>query len=269
MDKNSYLFSEIIFGLRDEYVKNQKLLNELKKYINILNENIVDLDLYLAKDIKNLNIIKLDISKKQTKILEMINYASLEVLGGIPQYIELSYVLKKEKNGYFFDLDGKKFLKEPLKYNIEITDQKAFDEIVKCVSSSKLANLENLCIFLNPFQTIFADNKEVSMYVDFSMISSLICSNLSYNSKADTIFTNLDCRNNKDLLIKLLNTKIPRYSLPLEYQKIIDENIKKYGDLSFDERWIKGFIGRRNELDIEVSNNNVALTKKRTLKFYE
>ena len=39
MVKDTYLFSEILIGLRSEYIKNQKLLNEEKKCIQILNNN--------------------------------------------------------------------------------------------------------------------------------------------------------------------------------------------------------------------------------------
>ena len=52
MKNDTYLFSEIIIGLRNEYIKNQVLLKELIKYIEIPN-NFVEKDLYCEQSLFN------------------------------------------------------------------------------------------------------------------------------------------------------------------------------------------------------------------------
>ena len=73
MARNVILYKEILFGLRKEYLRNQKALNELKKLIKCTNTNFENYDFYLYHpEGKQKLELMLYITKRQSKIVDMM-----------------------------------------------------------------------------------------------------------------------------------------------------------------------------------------------------
>ena len=120
-------------------------------------------------------------------------------------------------------------------------------------------------IHLNPFQTIFIRPNGVSMSGRFDYIKKGAYSNLKYNTSNDTIEIISNLKNPNGLMCDFFDTKISKELVPDIYQDIIDNSIYRYGDLNY-----YGSLSNNNAVyDVDVCENQVVLTKKRDLKFYE
>ena len=114
MSKDIYTFGEVVFGLREEYLKTQKLLDELKNHIRI---NGIDQDeefFRLDKGIRGNNIIRLDIEKKQNDLIKAADF----ITNGLFSRNEPYQVVKKGEDGYYFSIDDYKTLNPDVHYSI-------------------------------------------------------------------------------------------------------------------------------------------------------
>ena len=270
MNNDFYRFSEIVFGLRNEYIKNQKLLEELKQYISVNGENIDKVIISADIDLKGWHMIKLDILKKQSKILKILDYYAYEIFGILSQgepYLKLN----KVNNEFEFGIDDYyKLLAQKSNYNVEITDKKAFEEIAEEILNSEFMKLQEVYKQLNPFQSISIEPHEIYMYGDFGDINSHKFSSLTYMPTTDTIAAIPDCKHGIHLIRKFFDTEIPKYIIPKAYQKIIDKNIQDYDDLSsLSGLDIDCAIDKPTELAINEQNRGIVLTKKKRIKLYD
>ncbi len=259
MNKESYTFSEIVFGLRKEYQKNQKLLEELKKYIIVEGKDNND---YVLKTniFRNVKLISLEINNKQSKLMKIIEYLSFEYLGIINEnFYEPRYITKKDDNKYTFIKDNTVISNK--NYNIEITDNNAFNDIANNILQSKIIN--NSYIELNPFQSIDINSNEISIYGRFDAINSKAFPTIQYNPTNDTIISLLYQNMPLTIIEKFFNTKIPKYLIEDEYRKIIDNNLENKNIQEINT------TDKNSELNIYETNKGIVLTKKRKIKLYE
>jgi len=265
MKEESYTFGEVVFGLREEYVKNQKLLNELKKYVKV--EGIKDNEWYIYGNIdwryqEKYIALNIDIVKEQSKLVKMIRYILDEYTVIDWGYNNPSYKTEKKDNVYSFKKDNTVISDK--KYNIEITDKDAFEEITNNVLQSKIIN--HFYMELNPFQNITICPYEIDMCGNFRAINSNAFPIIKYNQYTDSIFARIDYRTPKFLVSEFFDTKIPKCFTPDEYREIIDKSIEKHKNLNVAEVHLDG---RNTELNIIETNDGIKLTKKKKLKFYE
>ena len=258
MNKESYTFSEIVFGLREEYQKNQKLLEELKKYIIVEGKNNDD---YVLKTeiLRKIKLISLEINNKQSKLMKIIEYLSFKYLGIInDNYYEPCYITKKDDNKYTFIKDNTVISNK--NYNIEITDNNAFNDTADKILQSKIIN--NSHIELNPFQRIDINSNEISMYGRFDAINSKAFPTIKYNPNSDTIIALLYDNIPITIIEEFFNTKIPKNLIADDYRKIIDNNLENKNIKEINT------TDKNSELNIYETNKGIVLTKKRKIKLY-
>ncbi len=259
MNKESYTFSEIVFGLREEYQKNQKLLEELKKYIIVEGKDNNDYVLK-TKLLKKIKLINLEINNKQSKLMKIIEYILFEYLDIIRENnYEPCYITKKDDNKYTFIKDNTVISNK--KYNIEITDNKTFTDIADTILQSKIIN--NSHIELNPFQSIDINSNEICMYGRFDAINSNAFPTIKYNPTSDTIIALLYYNVPITIIEKFFNTTIPKNLIADDYRKIIDNNLENKNIKEIKTN------NKNSELNIYETNKGIVLTKKRKIKLYE
>ncbi len=267
MNKNTYLFSEIIIGLRDEYLKNQKLLNELDKYIKISDDKMCKYIFCKTSPYSHSNEIFMFILKEQNKLEKILNYIGYRFLSAPCHYTSPLYLLKKENDMYNF-----KFVNNTLpknnKYNIEVINKKEVSEIADEINNSLL--MQTKCIFepISKFQSLSITLRGIDLIGNFEDLN-IDSSYIHYNSNKDTIAVCPGVKPGIFLIDKYLKTRIPKEIIPEEYRKIIDDNLEKHYNFNFDVFDIGCPLNKKTELSINEVNNKIVLQKKKTLKFYE
>ncbi len=266
MSKETYKFSEVLFGLREEYLENQRMLEHLEDYIQIIGDDYTDYAFSLGQSIRGYNIIRLDIMKKQSELSRMLEYISFEVFSRMP-YSEPFQMVKEGEDGQYFKVDDYISFIPKTHYDVEITDKKAFKEITDEISSGRLFKQKPVSITINPFQSMDIDLHRLSLWTSGEVINSNSFGVISYEPETDTIQARPNLKRGYHYTLDMLDTEIPAYMIPEGFREIIDDNIEKYNiprNVRLDSE-----VNRREELDITKEDKGIVLTKRRKLKFYE
>ena len=252
MEKDTYLFSEVVIGLRSEYLKNQRLLDKLNKYIRISDDRMVKSLFCDLSPFSRSNEIFMYILKRQNKLQKFIDYIGFEFFNAPCHEMSPLYSLKKEN-----------------KYTIEVNNKKEVIEIIDELNNSLLMKTKHLYESLSQFQTISISPRQIYMRGNFDDLN-ISTSFIRYESENDIFVVYPGVKNGLQLVNTYFNTEIPKDIIPEEYRKIIDENLKKYIDIrDYGAFEIDCPIEKPIELSINEANNKVVLKKKRLIKFYE
>ena len=171
MSNETYAFSEVLLGLRSAYLENRRLLNALKKYIHIEGKKEDEIKISTDLNVTSQAMIRLELLEKQSELLKIMDYISF-MLGTSFKYNPY-YIVKKEGNNHSYGLDDYRFV-SPIKpdYDVEITDQKAFDELVEYIYNSEFMNLERVYFSVNQFQSLMIDQTHIWLDCTFHNISN-------------------------------------------------------------------------------------------------
>ena len=266
MSKETYKFSEVLFGLREEYLENEKLLNQLDDYIEITGDDYIDYDFSLGQSIRGYNIVRLDIMKKQSEISRLLEYISFEVFSRMP-YSEPFLMVKEGEDGQYFKVDEYLHIKPELHYNVEITDKKAFKEITDEIYNGRLFKQKPVSVTINPFQSMDIDLHRLSLWTSGEVINSNSFGVIAYEPHTDTIHACPNMKRGYHFTLDMFDTQIPACMIPEGFREIIDDNLEKYNipkNVRLDTE-----VNKKEELDITQKEKDMVLTKRRKLKFYE
>ena len=124
MNKNYYTFGELLFGLRDEYLRTYELLDELKKYICV--EGLKDDEFSLTPN-ENISTkaIRLNIIRNMNTINKMIERISLMKEGFSLNHNTKFILLDVDKNWHDYTSfkNGENENDELKEYKVGITDK--------------------------------------------------------------------------------------------------------------------------------------------------
>ena len=139
MDK-TYTFKHVIFGLREEYLKIEKELNELKKYVDVSNE-VSDYHFTIVSLMYNdPSVVQLVLNKKQNLIEKILVNMGLST--GIYKAYELTDEVKDTyyyKNKQFCSINNPDELSKRIKEIVETE----FSENILANKHSSIPCLEN------------------------------------------------------------------------------------------------------------------------------
>ena len=269
MSKNYYTYAQILFGLREAYLENQKKLDELKSYIHVLDNNSFELYSYIdefdfkrpeKKSFDRANRICFNIIKKQCQLVKIIEYINYR-LGKMANDSSI-YIINKYDDGFCIDdyAIGRKYHPELL-----ITDEKKFNELAKDIINSKFYSLPPVYEELNPFQIISISTFDTYLVFAFGNYWT----DFSYKSSNDTVVYScsghLKHLGYNELPNALLETKIPKSIVPKCYREIIDATIDKCKNVEIACKLGNGIT----ELSINNDENSIILKKKRKLHVYD
>lgn len=268
MSKDTYTFSEVLFGLREEYLKNQELLDELENYISITGDKFDSYGFSLGESLRGYNIIRLDIVKKQSEIKEIIDHISFEVFNRAT-YCEPFQMVKNGENGQYFGPDDYTCFTPETHYNVEITDPKAFKELTDEINNTRLMKQKGSHIDINSFQTLDIDLHRLTLWTSGEVINSNAFGVIAYDPIKDVIDACPNMKKGYHFTLDMLDTRVPAYMIPEGYREIIDDNLKKYNFNVAQNIQLASDVNRREELAIDEDDDKIVLTKIRKLKFYE
>lgn len=265
---DTYSFSEILFGLRSEYQKNQKLLDELAKYVEVDYKNMDRFTLTGDSGIYSKGIIRLDVYKKQSRLMNFINYIAFEYLN---KSVGETYTIAKRKEGetdYSFDVDNYRIITPAApNYKVQITDHKAFNELADEIYHTTIMQLGEISEKLNPFQRLDITPGTVALNGNLNCLDRNDFPGVSYEPTNDTIISYPYCKTGNFLTKEFLDTRIPKDCLPQELRDIIDQNIKQYNSLKTNIGIIcDQSIKERTELSINERDGKIYLQRSRIIK---
>lgn len=142
MDK-IYTFKHVIFGLREEYLKIEKELNELKKYVDV-SRDVSDYHFSIAGGMYNNPCVMQLVLTKRKNLIEKI-LGKMKLLMGVYKSYELTNEVKNAyyyKNKQFCSINNQDELSKGIK---EIVETDFFENIVanRHVSIPCLENKDN------------------------------------------------------------------------------------------------------------------------------
>ena len=273
MEKDFYLYSEIILSLRAEYKKTQELLNELAKYVKIEDKRLDKFSLTTNVGINKTNIIRLDIYLKQNALRNMLNYLSFinqsyslterwnldpEQYAPNDEYFIVGKV--EDKNDYSFKKDDYSFTNPHTPhYSVIITNHKEFNQLVDDIYNMSIMRWQEMCAAINKFHTLYINASGIKMTTSFENIGLSFSPLLNYESATDNIISNPDCKDGIQITYDMFNTKIPKSIIPPYIRTIIDSNLKQIENLNIQ---IQKPFKRLSELTINQNNGTIILQKK-------
>lgn len=226
MEKVFYTVSEIIFGLRKEYLDNQKKLDELKKYLIPFDKNIESIDLWIATPLGRKNAeLMCSITKRQRQIEKLCN-VMLKKVG------ESTY--PKNYSGFVRNNNDEYFLRNnDIKVKVLDDCMEEFSDGVKEILDSDFA--KNIAV---PYQIGCYNEPNPVLEIRENGIRCYVVSNMSqgfsinYEPKSDTI--SMNSRGNIDprKLYYLFNEKILEGALPEYHKRVI--NFRNKSNMQFD-----------------------------------
>ena len=233
--KNFYTYQQLIHGLRDEYQKNQKLIEELKKLIEIESRYQTTSSLVLKQQPSSYHLddyptLLLRVSKRQREIKKKLIKLHDGFLGESPtirRNNNSDFILKKDRGEYQFfshnDLEGALYFHP----NIFIRNQKEFSDLYRELQQTKLYNAKNSTILLNNFQDISLNGEGISLNTTERLKVYDPNVRITYSAEDDQVHLSQDTIHKYIFIDNLLDTEIPSYSIPDEYLRILEANPTK------------------------------------------
>ena len=231
--RNYYTYREILFGLRVEYQKNQKLLEELKKMVEVLSSKEYDFTLRIKQGYKyypndDFPALLLRVTKKQGKLEKAItdieNKVSFDYARWRKSNAEFVYKEEDRYPGFYAHnyMNGTKYFHP----SVIINDEKGFHEIYKEIQKSKLFQLPESTIVINNFQDMDIQGHKISLNTLEELKISDADISITYRADDDKVHLKQNYRHNYIYLDALLNTQVPSYLIPEEYINIIERNLR-------------------------------------------
>ena len=222
-NKDYYSYYEIIFSLRKEYLKNQKIINKLLSYIRITSDSLNEYDSNLVfknNTRDNSDHLLLIIKKRQSCIKNILEslYSSL-VYGDEelkPGFFSFTF---RQSEGYVYLLDDNQD-GSYLNAKVEITNQKDFIETYNELIKNEICKSRTYLILKD--EIIRLSNNGIHLYhVENDDYKNSV--KLDYNGLEDIININ-----NTSYLKYLMELKISKSIIPTYFENIIDNNMDNY-----------------------------------------
>lgn len=228
MKYNYYTLAGLITSLRKNYQRLSIDLKLLAEYIDIDNKENITKELEIITNTKEENYLNLFLYNKN-KLLAI-------------------YKINQENNQYKMDLEkGYNNLKTPT-----IIDQEYFNIYVKSILKNPLYNLKQIKEDINPYQTLYIDNNEITLINTDNSEKNII---ISYNRKKDNISVKANKKYTKFFIEELMETKIPSYCLKEKDNNIIS---KQYHNTFEKNVYIDSAINNRHD-DLKINNKGKRL----------
>ncbi len=213
MEENYYLFSDILFALRKEYLENQKRIKVLKNYIAYDAKKIEDFNFSLLTNKRALELI-VDIEKRQNRLMKKINM--LRKKFGV--FIYPAYDTKIVKRDGKYD-----FYNQDLGLKIKRGQEDNFTRQIKKIKNSnfvKEMGSQYTSRVVNSLESALNITYNfINLYIQEGYLADVSC---EYYAPKDEIVLVGSRRRllNKDDLTRMLNTRCRKDSLS-DYQRAI------------------------------------------------
>jgi len=254
MEKKFYSYEEILLALRDEYLKNQALLEKLEQYIYIACDKVESFEFRsLFKDIVRDQImhekeIHFVITERLSIIKEIINKLHCLWYKYYDMQNQIFYKIIEKDNNYYFNESTIRGRFTTIKPQINIINQEEFDKLVREILNSEFMSLteEYFEKMLGGYKldisggSIFLGNYQKSVF---------------YNASYDTIqFRNIDCWIEASEFIK---EPIPECYIADSVKQMINKNIKNNQVITIDDY----DFSKVTRFNIEENSNGLKLIK--------
>ncbi len=263
MPREKYQFIELLLGLREEYVKNKKLLATLKELIEVDGKQSSRVRFGFDHELRT---IRMTILEKQNGITRLVSH-----IVGYNVREDSTYSIVEEQKGFTIVRDN--FI--PKEYEIKITNQELFNEIAGEVAGSRILNLEEAFIPLGTFQNVRLSHSGLQISGNFYKINLKLHPLFRYDAITDTAIAIPCGKWGSGLMESFLRAEIAACFIPEEYRKIIDENLEHFYPNII--AMVQAGLGKGQKMKIKVYNEKriigdvttVWVDKKRPLKYYE
>lgn len=259
--KNYYYLKEIILGLKDEYVKYQKQLQELKQYTQIIDKNTLD-DFYFwlfqsSKDEKP--ELECVIEKKKNRMQCLIE--DIQKTRG-------SFIYGKGRHECYFNNNGQTIINDGKISIYGLSPE--FCQQVKAILTSSFANeifLENIPVIGNDGNPFLSINQSFIRYlysVDSNSHVSLECrpelqTTKIYIGKYDSIIS-------EEIINTILYSKFSKNSFSKYHQKIIDTNSASTKSIKILEIPTMSPFGFAEPMELVEDEKGLVLKKQNNVK---
>lgn len=254
--KKDYLLKDIILGLREEYLRNRKLLDELLACMNFKSKSS-NYDFYQRLKIENSNyeiyLLVEHLKKRQIKIkniFESLNFINpvlritfLEIYNLKVVNDEINFIYNAEMSNTDIRTKGEELYIED-KYNFLNIYSKLIYSKLSGINKQDISE-DNISV-LSLESNSFSLNKYSEKIENWKRI-------FSYYPKGDGIYFRRTIEDKQ--LLNILNTKINSNNLSEEIITLLDSKIFK--DVLLNNRKFDGFYG------FEELSSNLILRKKR------
>lgn len=224
-NRDYYNYYEILFSLRKEYLKNQKIINELLSYVRITNDpyNIYDSNVVFKTNSKdNIDSLLLIVKKRQSSIRLILDslYSSLvynDTNYTKSGYFSYSFRLSKDHVYLLDDNQDGRYLSA----KVEIDNQKEFIELYKELLENVICKHGRTNLFLEKENIQFSNNGIHLFYVEEDDYKNHV--RMDYDGIGDNIIIN-----NASYLDNIMRLEINKNSIPNYFEIIIDSNMDNY-----------------------------------------
>lgn len=235
MNKKFYTYEEIFLALHEEYIKNQELLNKLKRYVYIENQTWVESTsfkpIFQQKNNDHRMTYPLQEKSLMFEVLESMSFIrqSFEELFGVSYNRLINYKIKQDDQKHYYlkeQTRGHLVWFEP---KITIADQQIFDSLSEEILNSDFMNLQN-----EAFYPMFGYRLRV-------LPEQLFLGNsehwISYSPKDDTI----EIKKIKDHqhLYYLLREAIPECYVNERVKALVNKNLLSDKQIELEEQEYK------------------------------
>lgn len=255
MEKKFYTFEEILLALRGEYLKHQELLEELKNYLYIENNEIESFYFQShRKTLQNGNVVynpKLSlVIVEKLKKLQRIREKIMVQQGYSPSQNKAFYEFKQDESKNFscdLEFKGKLVSIKPI---FTITNQKEFNELINEILNTDFMKL----VEERTFKSMIGDWRFLA-YTSFMELGNSR-NKILYFADQDTIkFRGVDYQ---DYAKRIIRYPIHEYYIRDDLKKMIDKNLKEDQIIEIDEY---SFNEKETNFEIVDSDNGIKLIK--------
>lgn len=257
-----YTIEQIIFGLRKKYLENEKLLNELNKYVVSLKEN-VGLSFEILKknekvnnfDKKYITDLKISLDMEQLKIARIFSFFIKRKM----MRTEINSLINGDSRGIVYDLN---------RALISIDNENDFYSAVDGILGNKFVSNTGLVLNIEKKMNFGLTNeKNISIMPNGIVVEGSQSTNdeknvpteyLCYLPKSDslTYYSYTDSINNA-VLHNLLKEQIDTSMFSTYYQDIIEAYKKSACILEYDSR------SEKQEFDLVEDSQYISIVRKR------
>ena len=239
MDVKTYYLKEILFGLRNEYIKIYSILKKLENYILMSNKNIKSVDLDIWNNCKK-NIYQIHYS-----IVYKLSYLRhLTLIDDDKKIVKNSTGFIK-KVDYYFRPDNKDINIENINIFHYFSNKIINSSILGELSLNKFFRLSGMDarLYMNAYQLGFFNKDNSNDYC------------ISYDPKYDIIkIFNFNNYIYDGKINDILNTEIPANIFNSYLRHIIDKNINNENEVILDKN-----IDKHKTIKITKENNKILL----------
>lgn len=242
----AYLFKDVLFALREEYLKNKRLLEELKRYVIVLDKNTYRYDFYLAQysHLKKPELM-IELEKNQAKIEKLIRMIICKPNN--------SFILFNNNNEAFLDAKLNLVINNTLPYD---ETKRFYEEVKEILNNSFSLNIYSMFMNFNDECDLFNRLNTTQEGIEFLWYTntSTVPKKCLYETKKD-ILSFSSSFINSSFIQTIFNKEIPKSILPEFHQAIIEQYDKDRKIKIYDD-------GTSKEFSIIDDNKNIILKRK-------